>query len=175
MQINELCDRYGLARSSLYERLKGLNITLAKEGKKSVATDEQIKLLDDLDMWLKGGTYRRIEDFKPVDLIQATLENEPDSQLATAETEPPRQLDLFADMVKTTVKEVLREISPQSPLTQWRELEDAAKNGWVLSTSQVKQLLGTKPYGDRYQRGCFVFVKAGKIGAETGWEIQKAN
>ena len=72
MNVQELCDRYGIkSRKSLYSRLEGLGITLARDGNKSYATSEQIELLDQQNEHIKnGGT---IKNFVPT--TQVTVDN----------------------------------------------------------------------------------------------------
>ena len=72
--VQELCDRYNIkSRKSLYSRLDGLGITLAKDGNKSYATDEQVKLLDQQDEHIKnGGT---IKNFVPTTHAEVTVDN----------------------------------------------------------------------------------------------------
>ncbi|NET11854.1 MAG: hypothetical protein F6K08_02860 [Okeania sp. SIO1H6] len=67
----------------------------------------------------------------------------------------------------------------QSPLWYHEELEKAAVGGWLLSTAEVKQLIGVKPYCKKasniYTRGSWQFIKVGKIGGATAWKVQKVN
>ncbi|NES01806.1 MAG: hypothetical protein F6K22_02565 [Okeania sp. SIO2F4] len=67
----------------------------------------------------------------------------------------------------------------QSPLWYHEELEKAAVGGWLLSTAEVKQLIGVKPYSKKgsntYTRGSWQFIKVGKIGGATAWQVQKIN
>ena len=67
-----LRDRYQLnSRKSLYRRLNGLGIQLAKKGNKSYATEEQIALLDQQNEHIKqGGT---IDNFEPVKIAEVTV------------------------------------------------------------------------------------------------------
>jgi hypothetical protein len=64
-----------------------------------------------------------------------------------------------------------------SPLSPHRELEAAAEKGWLLTTAEVRELIGVKPTvpkgEDSYQRGCWLFTKAGKIGSQTAWRVSK--
>jgi hypothetical protein len=56
-------------------------------------------------------------------------------------------------------------------------LERAQGSGWIMSTEEVEQLIGVKPKcepgKDSFHRGCWVFVKAGKMGSQTGWRVMK--
>ena len=47
-------------------------------------------------------------------------------------------------------------------------------NEIIISTAEVQQLVGTKPKGDRWTRGSFVFEKRGKLGTQSGWRVYKS-
>lgn len=63
--------------------------------------------------------------------------------------------------------------TPHDPLQHYTALERAIANSWLLSTSEVRSLISTKPRGDRFQHGSFVFIRAGKIGAQAAWKVLK--
>lgn len=56
-------------------------------------------------------------------------------------------------------------------------LEKAAAAKWILTTEEVEQLIGVKPHCHHdetdYHRGNWVFIKAGKVGAQLGWRVSK--
>ena len=66
---------------------------------------------------------------------------------------------------------------PPNPLWYMRELKQAASEDWLLTTAEVRELIGVKPTtskgSDTYKRGCWLFTKAGKIGNQTAWQVQK--
>ncbi len=68
-------------------------------------------------------------------------------------------------------------LQPSNPLWYMDILERAHALGWVLTTEEVEELIGVKPRCETgknsYQRGCWVFVKAGKMGLHTGWRVIK--
>lgn len=61
----------------------------------------------------------------------------------------------------------------RSPLYVWEQLDRACEKEWILTTSQVKELIGVQPYGDVYEYGTFCFQRHGRIGREAGWEVWK--
>ncbi|NET45977.1 MAG: hypothetical protein F6K15_30620 [Okeania sp. SIO2B3] len=67
----------------------------------------------------------------------------------------------------------------KSPIWYHDELEKAAIGGWLLSTSEVKHLIGVKPYCQKgsniYTRGSWQFIKSGKIGGASAWRVLKLN
>ncbi len=66
---------------------------------------------------------------------------------------------------------------PANPLWYMDVLEKALANNWILTTDEVEHLIGIKPHCHHdettYQRGCWVFVKVVKVGAQLGWQVQK--
>ncbi len=72
------------------------------------------------------------------------------------------------------VEAIARHIAAtRDPLQHYAALERAIASGWLLSTAEVRSLIGVKPSGDRFQRGSFIFVRAGKIGAQAAWKVLK--
>ena len=57
------------------------------------------------------------------------------------------------------------------------DLEAAAKNGWILSTKQVAELLGVTvkvvSREESLDRHGFNFTREGTVGAEIGWRVSK--
>ena len=189
--VSELCDRYEIkSRKSLYSRLDGLGITLDKDGNKSFATEKQVKLLDQQNEHLKnGGT---LKNFIPTAIAQVTVydtvnntQHNPDTANIVETTQHTPQLNtqseamtiLLGDMANKVAMAIAEKMTPPSPTWYLAELERARASGWELTTSQVKELIGVKPsckQGKKtFRRGSFVFVKAGKIGNQTSWKVQK--
>jgi hypothetical protein len=56
-------------------------------------------------------------------------------------------------------------------------LEQVDRHGWIISSEEVEQLIGTKPHcapgHNSFVRGCWKFVKAGKIGTHSSWRVTK--
>lgn len=70
---------------------------------------------------------------------------------------------------------------PRSPHPLWylEVLEQAYKDNWQLTTEEVEQLIGVKPHCHRdetiYRRGNWCFIKVGKLGGQTAWQVSKEN
>lgn len=62
---------------------------------------------------------------------------------------------------------------PADPLAMFRQLEEIAQHGWLLSTSQLVDIMGVKPKGESCDRFGFRFTRAGKNGSETAWRVEK--
>ena len=56
-------------------------------------------------------------------------------------------------------------------------LERALSSNWLLTTSEVKQLIGVKPWTKKgestYKLRNWIFMKSGKIGNQTAWRVMK--
>jgi hypothetical protein len=199
MNINQLCDRYSLkSRQSIYDWCKALNVKLSRDDdNKSYAPPELIKLFDQLAEHLKGGNS--IKSFTP--LVKTTVSQPLDNVSSSLDTvnfpldnvsssldtinfpldNVSRSLDTITESSHNSdlvdlVNAIAAVIKPNPGLSRHEELEKAVANGWILSTSELDSI-GFKPYcktGEDYcDRGCWRFVKAGKIGRESAWSVQK--
>ena len=179
MKIKELQERYGLkTRQSIYDWIKAGNLTLPKDDRgHAYATPEQIEVLDQLVEHLKtGGT---LGSFTPVSSpeIYTTADSpidtsEPSTVYSAIDT-VNSEIDTPMVMLERLVGAIASNIQPRSPLWFHEELEKAAKQGWILSTSEVEALIGVKPKGEIFHRGGWEFVRAGKIGNQGAWKVKK--
>jgi hypothetical protein len=66
---------------------------------------------------------------------------------------------------------------PHNPLWYMPILEQVDRQGWIISSEEVEQLIGIKPHCDSghnfFMRGCWKFVKVGKIGTHSSWRVIK--
>lgn len=203
MNVQELLLRYGIkSRKSLYSRLDGLGISLAKDSNKVYATPEQIELLDQQDKHIKnGGT---IKNFIPttkvtvdntgaqhntqhsdsLDISNVSSATQHNTQLTTQYSTQTQLLGEFVQALQIAIHEAnlafserASKMNPPDPLWYLEKLEAASAMAWELTTSQVKELIGVTPRCDRgkntFKRGSFIFVKSGKIGRQTSWKVQK--
>ncbi|MGL6136961.1 MAG: MerR family transcriptional regulator [Planktothrix sp.] len=184
MKIKDLQERYGLkTRQSIYDWIKAGNLALPKDERgHAYATPEQIEVLDQLAEHLKqGGT---LGSFTPVSssqlytsvdtLIDSSLDTLAPSGVYPLVDTPPEQLDTPMVMLERLVGAIASNIQPRSPLWFHEELEKAADKGWILSTSDVKALIGVKPKGEIFRRGGWELVRAGKIGNQGAWKVKRA-
>ena len=179
MKIKELQERYGLkTRQSIYDWIKAANLTLPKDERgHAYAKPEQIEVLDQLVEHLKqGGT---LGSFTPVSSPE--IYTSIDSQIDTSKPSTVYQIvdtvnsetDTPIVMLERLVGAIASNIQPRSPLWFHDELEKATKQGWILSTSEVESLIGIKPKGEIFHRGGWEFVRAGKIGNQGAWKVNK--
>ena len=185
--LSQLPSRYGIARSNLYNRLKDLKIESLKQGRKAFITAAQLQLLDGLQAHLeRGGTTP--------EFIKLIEERGYNHQLVTTATAAPEVYDsvsaphfnestisLQPSALVGVIETVVKRLIPinRSCLTYLRELEEAYQNGWLLSTSEVADLLRLTPktianYGWEFSDAGFVFKRAGiRKRGEIAWSIDK--
>lgn len=166
--LSQLPSRYGIARSALYTRLKDLQLEPIKEGRKAYVNAEQLQLLDDLHEHIQqGGTTG---EFLKQRNTSALVQDNPAQR-------SPIQPGALVAVVEAIVKRLIP--AGGSRLSYLRELEEAYEKGWLLSTSEVADLLRLSPktvasYGQEFEDGGFVFTRAGtRKGGEIAWAIGK--
>lgn len=185
--IKDVMERYELkTRQTFYTWTKALNLAVSKDSDgKSILTPEQISLMDELHDHLRnGGAIKSFTPSIPTEIINqsvvtvnSTLDttNNKTSMVSTiseavGENIGYRQLELFESIINKVT-----ELMPISPISHWDELNKAVNNGYILTTKEVKEILGTKPTGDEWIRGAFKFTKVGKIGNQIGWNVTNIN
>ncbi len=188
MKVTELLNRYKLkTRQAFYDRVKSLGIVLPKDARgHSYATPEQIKLLDQLHDYLRtpGTTlsgFVPVSEIGVVQVVDTPLDTSNGASITPSSEknlEYPDKVNSL-ELLEQLVGAIAANIQVQSPLWHQEELEKAAVGGWLLSTAEVKQLIGVKPYSKKdsniYERGSWQFIKVGKIGGATAWKVQKIN
>lgn len=171
--VSNLQQRYGLAsRQAVYDRIKALLIEPVSRGKLST---EQLDKLDKLDKWLKANPHKAIADFPqqaevmPPDLA---INHQPSaiSELSTASLDNSQQSFDLLELAESFARHLSK---LRDPLQHYAALERAIASSWLLSTAEIRALIGVKPNGDRFQRGSFIFIRAGKIGAQAAWRVAK--
>lgn len=186
--LAQLPSRYGIARSNLYNRIKDLKIESVKQGRKALVNAEQLELLDGLHAHLeRGGTTLGFIQLLKKRGYQLTHDSTVNSPFSYSEdlnhSEPTISLNSTAlvNVIETVIETVIKRIVPQSTrrLTYLEELESAYQNGWLLSTSEVSDLLGLTSktiasYGQEFSDAGFLFARSGtRKGGEIAWSIDK--
>ena len=186
MYVKELCDRYKLqSRKSLYSRLEAVGLKLPKDDDgKAYATEQMIQQLDDLDQHLKNGGS--LKHYTPVTSVTTHLESSDNNnildkttqttQLTTQQTTQMSREELL-EIIEVLGTAIASRLQPIDPIAYNHSLEQAQEKNWILSSKEVKQLIGIKPSCPKgenvFTRGCWAFTKAGKIGNQTGWRVKK--
>ena len=174
----DLMSKYGIGKTAFYERLKTANVKPVKEGTRSWINKQQLEELDRLNSHLASGG--KLEDFVS-QLTEQSAEQFTDH--------PPNSLvSSSSEIVNANGQSEITQlinaiaaiaIAQHEPLRHYKELERACASGWILTSAEVKQLIGVKPQtkgSDRtFNRGSFCFVKSGKVGIQTGWKVLKVN
>jgi len=179
--VSELRDRYQIGRTALYERLNSLSIKPSKQGTKSYVSGEQLRRMDDLESHLKSGGG--LADFAQP--VQQTF-GEQTEQLSAPNSQAisPTQSSALASMIDGIVHSVFTRITPHPAqagmrLAHLRELEEAYEKKWILSTSELADLLGlsattVRGYGDQFEEAGFVFTRSGtRSRGEVAWRVGK--
>ena len=183
--LTQLPSRYDIARSNLYNRLKDLKIEPTKQGRKAFVNEKELKLLDELHAHLSQGgvtsDFIKQQDNQSHQLVtDSNSEVEPSHSVSIqSQSEPTITLQPTAliSVVEAVVKRFIP--SSNSRLTYLRELEEAYQNGWLLSTSEVANLLGLAQktitsYGQEFSDAGFVFTRVGmRKRGEIAWAIDK--
>jgi hypothetical protein len=88
--------------------------------------------------------------------------------------------EVFAKALATVFPPPLPPAQRGLELAPYRELNEAAVEGYLLSTTNVANLLGIKPstvteYGDEFSDAGFVFSRVGRRkGGQIAWRVKKA-
>jgi hypothetical protein len=165
LPIKDLPDRYNIKRTALYTRFAAANITPEKDGTRSYISKEELEELDRLDSHIKTGG--KLEDFQPANNQSLVVSQE------SAVNGTPRSADNFNETLQL-VEAIARHFQQQrDPLENYKALIFAAEQSLILPSSKVLELAGIKPHGQQFERGSFRFTRAGKIGGQSGWKVEK--
>ena len=177
--LTQLPSRYGIPRSVLYTYLKDLQIEPSKEGRKAYVSAEQLQLLDDLHEHIqRGGTTGEFLKQR-----KGTGQSRTDESGALVQDSPGQILSMQPGALVAVVEAIVKRLMPNtgSRLSYLRELEEACFKGWLLSTSEIADLLGLSPktvasYGQEFEDAGFVFTRAGtRKRGEIAWAIDKSS
>jgi hypothetical protein len=179
--VSQLPSRYSIARSALYTRLKDLKIEPEKQGKKAFVNAEQLQQLDALHEHIqKGGITGEFLKQQLERSGHLASEDSPGQSRGFVQDNPGQMVTSPTAALVTVVEAIVKRLMPNpSRLSYLRELEEAYSNGWLLSTSELAELLGLTAgtitdYGEEFSDAGFIFTRAGKRkGGEIAWRINK--
>ena len=172
--VADLKKRYGIGKQADLNRRKHLGIVPKKLEGVYVIDDDQLRLLDRLNEFLTKTPKAKMSDFDSSSgstghtILDATLVEESGSSDLAVPEEVEEEIDLGV-----LVESIARAITAPNAIAHWEKLQWLVDNEIIISTAEVQKLVGTKPKGDRWTRGSFVFEKAGKIGTQSGWRVSK--
>jgi hypothetical protein len=178
--VSQLQSRYDLARSAVYKRMEQLGIATKRVGKHSHISGQQLRLMDELHVFIKqGGSAAEFVEARGLQKRQGNNGNG-QSNGGSALTTTPGD---FGGLISAIVSEVINRVGfgPEpDPLEYFETLENAACNGWLLSTSELAGLLDMSPreiesFGDRFSEAGFMFSRSGyrKKTGEIAWKVAK--
>lgn len=175
LPVGQLSARYNLVRSAIYNRMDALGIKPERVGNKSNVNADQLRLLDDLHQFIQAGgnTAEFIE-------MRGLRKPEKPPEMSSGLSAVPPDIFKLVSIIAAEIASRLQPPMPDpDPLAYFETLERAARNGWLLRTSEVAYLLDMPPsalrdYGDRFSEAGFVFTKAGyRAPGEIAWRVSK--
>ena len=177
--VNQLSDRYKLARSAVYKRMADLGIEREKIGNRAYVNAEQVKLLDELHSFIQvGGNVAEFIARKGLNAPGGKGSNngkaEQSSGLALNQSDMVKLVSAIAAEMSAQMR-----LAPADPLAYYESLEKAARNGWKLRTSELAELLKLDPaeinrFDQTFYEAGFVFNRAGfRSGGEAAWIVSK--
>ena len=179
--VNQLSDRYSLARSAVYKRMADLGIEREKIGNRAYVNAEQVKLLDELHSFIQvGGNIAEFIVRKGLDTPDAQDEKtsvDSASGLALNQSDMVKLVSAIAAEMTAQMNQM--RIAPSDPLAYYESLEKAARNGWKLRTSELAELLKLDPteinrFDQTFYEAGFTFNRAGyRSGGEAAWIVSK--
>ena len=184
LDVAQAMEKYGLSRAGLNNRLAAvrdaLGLTTEKENGKGWITGELLEVMDGLHAHKqRGGTQ---EEFLAAGVRErngggaVTIERSQTAAVASkgrAEPESVQAAQGFAMVVEAVAERLAERLVPRDPLANLRALKEAAKEGWILSSGQVSELIGVVPRGKEFERHGFTFHRAGNVGAQSGWKVKR--
>ncbi|MCC3464434.1 MAG: hypothetical protein JGK33_33470 [Microcoleus sp. PH2017_11_PCY_U_A] len=147
-KISELQTRYSLSsKQSIYDRIKALHIKPVRRGEIS---SDSLDKLDNLDKFLKNNPGAALSDFpKQTEAITTS------------------KLDLSSGQLDKSTEQL-------NNFNETLQLVEAIARHFAANQDPLAKYIGVNPcnYGDKFQRGNFIFEKKGKIGRQTAWKIK---
>ena len=176
--VSQLRARYNLVRSAVYSRMNALGITTQTIGNKAYVNAEQLGLLDDLHQFIKaGGTTAEFLERRG---LQKSGGDSSGLSSGLSTTQPNDIIKLVTAIASEVASKLQPPTPEPNPLAYFEDLERAAQNGWLLSTSEVAYLLDLSPstiqkQGDRFSEAGFIFTRAGyRNQGEVAWRVSKS-
>ncbi|MEO0376990.1 MAG: hypothetical protein AAF329_20720 [Cyanobacteria bacterium P01_A01_bin.17] len=182
--VNQLSDRYQLARSAVYKRMADLGIEREKVGNRAYVSREQVELLDELHRFIGvGGNVAEFIERKGLNRSNAPSTEESTGQGSGQSSGLALNQSDMLKLVSAIAAEMTAHLQPalstRDPLAYYESLEKATTGRWKLRTSELAELLKLDPreiesYGQTFYEAGFVFNRAGyRSGGEGAWLVSK--
>ena len=163
IDISSLNDRYGINRNAVNDRINTLKIKRSRRGKIS---PEDLELMDRYHEHIqRGGTILNFA-LSPEVVVPEKFEVATNNKSAeVASYHLAGGLYCLADTISSKTVEY-------NPIKNMQLLQESARECYILSTKQLKELCGAKPtHNSTY--GKFRFIKSEtKVGKSFGWEVK---
>ena len=169
--VSQLTSELGIQKTVLAERRNALGISPVKIGRNSYIAKTDYDLLLELNDWVRSGkTTPEFLKMKGLELNGNVRKNGLETSANALGTLAVDNTSSFIQLVH----EIATALQPKTnPIEHWFSLERAAASNLLLSSLEVKQLIGVKPMGSSFTRGSFVFIRYGRIGSSTAWKVEK--
>ncbi|WP_421655743.1 hypothetical protein [Leptothermofonsia sp. ETS-13] len=179
LPVSALPDRYGVARSQVYNRINALGITTTKRSNKAYVDADQLQLLDAIHTLIteQGNTLEEaaatLQQDSPVRPSRETIGQLTRQDVSPLQDSPVGQSYDTAGHLLYLLS-TLQQGAPPNPLERFEQLQAIADHGWQPSTSELADILGLKSLsGQQFERYGFRFTRAGKNGQQSAWRVEK--
>lgn len=180
--VSQLEGRYSLARSAVYKRMEQLGIAPQRLGKRAFITSRDLALMDELHAFINhqsGSAAEFIEarGLRPLPARGPLGNGGQASDNGAALV--PTDLGSFVRSIVTEVFNGFAALPSGDRLNYFDRLEAAAQNGWLLSTTEVGDLLDLSPAeiegsGDSFFEAGFIFRRSGyRKNGQVAWRVTK--
>jgi hypothetical protein len=171
--VAQLIQKY--SKTKLYtEYFKKLGITPIRDGLQSYVSPEQADLVDQYHQ-ARGMGKEYLSKFLSSLNVQDVLEQVQDMEFSDV---PKRSELVLEHSIEMRFMEMLQAIALRfaptlDPLARADALAKCCRENLILRTSEVKQVIGVAPRGDRFLRDGFAFVRMGQWGREVSWRVER--
>lgn len=164
--VSELFARYGKSRDVVYKRLNGLKIRPHKldKGNQSYITLEELQLMDALHQHVQSGG--ELSDFV---VRLSAVESDSDEREGFGESDIVRQLsNQSIDQFLELAQAIALLIRPTDRFSSYEQLERFARNGWLIQSRELRELIGRKSLSHGMRWGGFRMERRGRW-----WKVVK--
>ncbi|MGB3136838.1 MAG: hypothetical protein WBG38_07865 [Nodosilinea sp.] len=175
--VGQLQSRYDLARSAVYKRMDQLGVTPERVGQRAYINAYELQLMDELHGFIsQGGSaaeFVEARGLRPRQGNSGSGKSSGGADLSVGPSDFGGMMGAFAEIMGRMG------LGQPDPVKYFETLENAAKNGWLFSTSELAGLLDLSPkeierYGDRFGEAGFVFNRSGyRKNGEIAWRVTK--
>lgn len=165
--VSSLRDRYQIGKTAIYDRLKALGIQPQRRGKVAYISALELGQLDELNSRLKAGEAMPNVSAEQTELVAMKTFNEPPRliQNTTAEL----NTIALSPSIESAILTFATMLKPERDLlSNHSQLQRCADNDWLLSTIELRQLVGRIPKQEWFQRMGFTFTRC-----DREWKITR--